>query len=466
MAVSPSDSKSPNRWQQGDLVEVEITDLGDRGEGVGRSEGRVAFVPDTIPGDRAIVRLVRVKRQYARGKLHQLIEASPHRRQPRCIVADKCGGCQWQHIEDEYQLHAKRDRVVQALERIGHFDRPPVDEEVIAIAPLSYRNKATYPVGRAQSGGVQAGYYRKGSHRLVNLNQCPVQDDRLDPFLAEIKQDIERRGWSIYDERRHRGDIRHIGLRLGRRTGEVLLTLVARSDNLSGLDEQAKAWMQRYPQLVGVCLNLNRDRTNAIFGNDTRCLVGRSYLEEQFAGLTFQLRPETFFQVNTEAAEALLDGAIAQLEVQGSELLLDAYCGVGTFTLPLARRVREAIGIEVQESAVEQARENARINGIDNATFRAGKVEAVLGQLEQTPDVVLLDPPRKGCDRAVLHTLLDLAPDRIVYISCKPSTLARDLAILCAEGSYRLTRVQLADFFAQTAHVEAAAFLNRAEALN
>jgi 23S rRNA (uracil1939-C5)-methyltransferase len=466
MAVSPSDSNPSNRWQQGDLVEVNITDLGDRGEGVGRSEGRVAFVPDTVPGDRALVRLVRVKRQYARGKLHQLIEASPHRRQPRCIVADKCGGCQWQHIDDEYQLQAKRDRVVQALERIAHFDRPPVDDEVIAIAPLGYRNKATYPVGRAQSGGVQAGYYRKGSHRLVNLNRCPVQDDRLDPFLAEIKQDIERRGWSIYDERRHQGNIRHIGLRLGRRTGEVLLTLVARSDNLSGLDEQAKEWMQRYPQLVGVCLNLNRDRTNAIFGNETRCAIGRSYLEEQFAGLTFQLRPETFFQVNTEAAEALLDRAMSQLEVQGSELLLDAYCGVGTFTLPLARRVREAIGVEVQESAVEQARENARINGIDNATFVAGKVEVVLGQLEETPDVVLLDPPRKGCDRAVVQTLLDLAPDRIVYISCKPSTLARDLAILCAEGSYRLTRVQLADFFAQTAHVEAVAFLNRAEALN
>jgi 23S rRNA (uracil1939-C5)-methyltransferase len=449
--------------KQGELIEIEIADLSNTGEGVGRFEELVVFVPDTVPGDRAIVRLIHVKPKYAHGKLHQLVQASPHRVRPSCIVADKCGGCQWQHINYEYQLVAKHHQVIQALQRIGGFVNPIVDPVLTTSTALGYRNKATYPLGISATGQVQAGYYQKGSHQLVNLNQCPVQDPRLNPLLAEVKQDIQHRGWSIYDERKHQGLIRHLGLRIGRRTGEMLLTLVVTNWKLPGIAEQAQEWLQRYPQLVGVCLNRNGDRTNAIFGDETRCLAGVPYLREVFADLEFQVRPDTFFQVYTETAEALLEVIKSELNLQGNELLIDAYCGIGTLTLPLAKQARQAIGLELQPEAVEQANFNAQHNKIDNVSFQVGAVEKLLPAMEMIPDVVLLDPPRKGCDRAVIDSLLRSKPLSIVYVSCKVSTLARDLKLLCQDGQYTITRIQPADFFPQTAHVEVAAFLVRSD---
>jgi 23S rRNA (uracil1939-C5)-methyltransferase len=477
-------------WRQGELLEVTIADLNHTGEGVGRWQERVVFVPDTVPGDRVRVRLMRVKPQYAQGKIHQMLEASPHRIRPSCIVADKCGGCQWQHIDYAYQLQAKQNLVFQDLQRIGGFAEPPVDpilprgqgevgeiEEIeeklvdssspsfpspSSLSPplyLSYRNKSTYPLARSTATGqVQAGYYQKGSHELINLNQCPIQDPRLNPLLAEIKQDIQRQGWSIYNESQHQGKLRHLSLRIGRRTGEVLLTLVSRQ-KIPGLEDQSQEWLTRYPQLVGVCLNLNPDRTNAILGTETHCVAGRPYFYEEFAGLRFQIQPTTFFQVNTEQAEALLREIETTLKLQGNEVVLDTYCGIGTLTLPLARQVRQAIGIEVQAEAVEQARSNAALNGITNVVFHEGAVEKLLPTLAIQPDIVLLDPPRKGCDRNVIETLLMLQPDRLVYVSCNASTLARDLKLL--SPTYHLLRVQPADFFPQTPHVEAAAFLQR-----
>jgi len=453
--------RTSDRWQQGDLVEVAITDLNDSGDGVGRVNGRVVFIPDTSPGDRALVRLIRVKPQYAYGKLQQLLESSPHRIRPRCIVADKCGGCQWQHIAYEHQLEAKRHQVIQALERIGGFSHPPVDTVLTGNADLGYRNKATYPLGKSATGQIQAGYYQKGSHQLINLNQCPVQDPRLNPLLAEVKQDIQQRGWRVYDEKRHRGQVRHLALRIGRRTGEMLLTLVVKDWDLPGIEAQAREWLDRYPQLVGVSLNRQSERTNVIFGSENRCIAGRPYLLEIFASLKFHVLADTFFQVYTEAAEALLQEIAQHLNLQGSEVLVDAYCGIGTLTLPLAQKVQQAIGIEVQSAAVEQAQSNARLNQITNTTFQVGEVEKLLPQLETTPDIVLLDPPRQGCDRAVIEALLQTQPQRIVYVSCKAATLARDLKLLCQSGNYHLTRVQPADFFPQTAHVECAAFLER-----
>ncbi|MUL35607.1 23S rRNA (uracil(1939)-C(5))-methyltransferase RlmD [Gloeocapsopsis dulcis] len=446
-------------WQQGNLVEVVIHDLSDTGDGVGRFGDRAVFVPDTVPGDRALVRLTHTKPQFARAKLYQLLASSLHRIRPSCIVADKCGGCQWQHINYAYQLEAKQNLVVQALQRIGGFSHPPVNSVLAAPSPLSYRNKATYPLGISATGQVQAGYYQKNSHQLINLNQCPVQDSRLNPLLREVKQDIQNQKWQIYDEKRHKGQIRHLALRIGRRTGEMLLTLVVK-DWIPEMATQSQKWLQRYPQLVGVAVNRNPDRTNAIFGQETRCIAGKDYLIEEFAELQFQVRPETFFQVNTEVAEALLQEISQQLNLQGHEVLLDAYCGIGTLTLPLARQVKQAIGLELQPTSVQQAQYNANLNHINNTTFQVGAVEKLLPQLEIVPDVVLLDPPRKGCDRTVIETLLQVQPSQIVYVSCKVATLARDLKLLCQTG-YHLVRVQPADFFPQTSHVECAAFLVR-----
>jgi 23S rRNA (uracil1939-C5)-methyltransferase len=448
-------------WQQGKLIELVINDLSDSGDGVGRYNDRVVFVPDTVPGDRILARLVRVKPQYAHAKLQEISIPSPHRIRPSCIVADKCGGCQWQHINYEYQLEAKKNQVIQALERIGGFTNPPVEPVLSPPAALGYRNKVTYPLSRSSQGQVQAGYYQKGTHHLINLNQCPVQDERLNLLLKEIKQDIYKRGWSIYNESRHQGKLRHLGLRIGRRTGEMLLTLVVTDWNLLNITDQAQEWLDRYPQLVGVALNCQSDRTNTIFGKETRCIAGQPYLLEEFAGLELQILPDTFFQVYTESAEALLQVIKQQLNLQGHEVLVDAYCGIGTLTLPLAQHVKQAIGLEVQLAAVEQARVNAEQNQIANATFQVGTVEELLSQLDIAPNIVLLDPPRQGCDRAVIDTLIQTVPERIVYISCKPATLARDLKLICQSGKYELTYVQPADFFPQTAHVECVAFLNK-----
>lgn len=445
-------------WRQGELIEVEIVDLNDTGDGVGKQNGRVVFVPDTLPGDRVIVRLLHVKPKYARGKLQEIKRSSPDRIRPSCIVADKCGGCQWQHINYQSQLVAKRNRVIQTLERIGNFIQPPVTEVLRAPDPFGYRNKVSYPVRTSGSGKLIAGYYQKNSHKLINLNHCPIQDSRLEALLKQVKQDMQKRGWKPYDEKLHRGDIRHISFRIGRRTGEILLTIVVKQIKIPGIEEQAQEWLDHYPPLVGVMLNQNGDRTNVIFGSDTRCIAGRPYLRENFANLEFQIQAETFFQVYTETSEALLQIIQSELNLQGNELLLDTYCGVGTLTLPLAKQVRQAVGLEMQAKAVEQAKLNAQINNINNVKFYAGKVEELLPKIGLKPDIVLLDPPRKGCEHQVIETLLGTKPERIVYVSCKVSTLTRDLKLLCENGVYNITRVTPADFFPQTAHVEVVAF--------
>lgn len=478
--------------QQGQLVEITITDLTDSGDGVGRYDEKVVFVPDTVPGDRLLARLTVVKPKYAYGKLHQLLEKSKYRIKPYCIVADKCGGCQWQHISYEYQLQAKQNQVIQALKRIGELTLSAVAPTLASPAAFGYRNKATYPLSISTTGKVKAGYYQKGSHKLINLNQCPIQDQRLNPLLKEIKEDIARQGWKIYDEHKHTGIVRHLSLRIGNNTGEILLTLVVNGDQeeakelLPGIEAQAQKWLQDYSRLVGVCLNYNSKATNTIFGQQTVCVAGRSYLWEKFGGLEFQLTPDTFFQVNTKTAEKLIELVIQELVLNGSEVIVDAYCGIGTFTLPLAKYLQQvgvsdndsiekvgedlseigaaqgmAIGLEVQPVAIKQAQFNAEINHLTNVSFYEGKVENLLPQLEVKPDVVLLDPPRKGCDRSVLETLLQILPERIVYISCKPATLARDLKFLCSTGKYELSKVQPVDFFPQTSHVECAAFLVR-----
>jgi 23S rRNA (uracil1939-C5)-methyltransferase len=456
-------------WQQGQLIELTLEDLSDRGEGVGRWQDRVVFVPDGVPGDRWRVRLTRVKVGYGFGQGVELLTASPQRVRPACIVADKCGGCQWQTVGYEAQVAAKHRQVVEALRRIGGLGEVRVDPVLAAGSPLGYRNKSTYPFGQSAQGRVKAGYYRKGTHQIVNLNQCPIQDDRLNPLLAGVKQSIQARNWSIYSEKTHEGWLRHLSLRIGRHTGQQLLTLVS-TEPLPELDHQAQEWLETFPDLVGVSLNLNRAKTNRIFGKETCCVAGQSFLEEQFLGLRFRIQPTTFFQINTEQAERLVQEILTELAFTGHETVLDAYCGIGTLSLPVARQVARCIGLEVQTEAVAQARQNAALNGLSNAEFYVGKVETLLldlsseglsgpGQTLPPIDVVLLDPPRKGCDATVLQALITLKPPRIVYMSCNPATLARDLKLLCGEGPYRLHRVQPADFFPQTAHVECVAFL-------
>jgi 23S rRNA (uracil1939-C5)-methyltransferase len=446
--------------QQGELVTLDIEDVSSEGNGIGKINQQVVFVPNTVTGDRITTRIIRVKKKHAEGKLEEIQEDSKYRIRPRCIVADKCGGCQWQHIDYEYQLKVKETQVKETLTRIGGFKDFRV-ETIFSDEDLGYRNKVNYPLGVAENGNIKAGYYQLGSHQIVNINQCPIQDDRLNPLLKEIKQDLQTLQIPIYNEETRKGALRHLCFRIGKNTGEILLTLVSAQVSNAAIEKQAQKWLQHYPNLVGVCLNHNPKSTNVIFGKETDLLAGRLYLNEIFAGLTFHLRPETFFQVNTNVAEALFKQVLSQLDLQGNEIVIDLYCGIGTFTLPIAKKAKQVIGIESHNLSIEQANRNAQVNNIENVKFILGQTEVILPEMDEKPDIIILDPPRKGCQPEVIETLLTLKPQKIVYISCHPATLARDLKMLCENGDYKLTFVQPADFFPQTPHVETAAIVCR-----
>lgn len=449
------------KLQQGQVIELEITDLNTNGDGVGRYEGKVVFVPDSVTGDRLTAKIIQSKAKFARGKIQNLLAPSTNRIRPQCIVADKCGGCQWQHIDPDYQRQAKRQQVIQAFQRIGGFEDIQVQPLLHTSDVLNYRNKSTYPLARSTTGQVQAGYYRSGSHKLVNLNQCPIQDERLHPLLKDIKQDIQQRGWSIYDETNHRGKLRHLSLRIGSNTGEMLMTLITTSEKLAGIEEQAQLWLDKYPELVGVCLNINPDRINAILGKTTYTVAGKPYLREIFAGIELHIAANTFFQINTSAAELLFEAVVEKLNLTGEETIVDAYCGIGTFSLPLAKKVKQVIGIEINSASIQQAQNNAALNNINNSVFYTGKVKDCINQIDFKPDVLLLDPPRKGCDPQVIETILKIQPSFIVYISCKPSTLARDIKLFCQSNLYKLKYIQPTDFFPQTTHVESYVILRK-----
>lgn len=452
-----------SHWQQGQVIDLVVDDLSNSGDGVGRWQERVVFVANAVPGDRLQVRLTRVKPTYGYGKQLKIIEPSPHRVRPACIVADKCGGCQWQAVNYSQQLKAKEHQVKAAMERIGGFASVPMQPILGASSPLGYRNKVTYPLARGNGGTVKAGYYRQGTHQIVNLNQCPIQNDSLNPLLVAAKAAIQARGWSLYNEKKHQGRLRNLALRVGQNTGQELLTLVT-TGYLPDIQEQAEQWLSEHPNLVGVCLNINPERTNRVFGEETRCLAGQLYLEETFLDVRLRIQPNTFFQVNTAQAEGLMQVVLERLNLQGNETVIDAYCGIGTLSLPLAKHAARCVGIEVQAESVAQAKQNASLNGLQNTDFFVGAVENLLleisAQQSNPVDVVMLDPPRKGCDRIVLDALAQITPARIVYMSCNPATLARDLKILCGNG-YTLTMLQPADFFPQTAHVECVAFLEQ-----
>lgn len=449
------------KLQQGQIIKLEITDLNSSGDGVGRHEGRVVFVPNTVTGDRLTAKIIQAKAKFARGKIHEILTPSSHRIRPQCIVADKCGGCQWQHINANYQRQAKRQQVIDAFQRIGGFENIQVEEILHTPDIINYRNKSTYPLARSSTGQVQAGYYRSGSHKLVNLNQCPIQDERLHPFLKEIKHDIQQQGWSIYDETNHQGKLRHLSLRIGKNTGEILLTLISTSKKLVHIKEQAQLWLDKYPELVGVCLNINPDRTNIIFGKTTHTIAGKPYLREVFLDVKLHIAANTFFQINTRAAELLFTSVVEKLSLTGKETVVDAYCGVGTFSLPLAKKVKQVIGIEINSSSIRQARNNAALNNIKNANFYTGKVKDCIDAIDFQPDILILDPPRKGCDIKVIKYLLKIQPSCIVYISCKPSTLARDIKMFCQSNIYEPKCIQSTDFFPQTTHVESYVILRK-----
>jgi len=443
--------------------EITITGLSHDGQGVGRlADGQVVFVPDLLPGERALVRIEPTARRHRvlTGQCLQRLQDSPLRRRPPCILADHCGGCSLQHLSAAGQLSSKRDTVAQVLQRIAHL-KVALDPVLASPSELGYRNRAVIPLERAEGGVLRAGFYRRSSHRIVNMNHCPVLDPRIDALVAPLKADLEATDWPVDRHLSQGGGLRHLALRVGHHSGEVLITLIAShgSDGFAGLSELAQGWMRRWPQVVGVLLNLQDKPTNALFGPTSKLIAGRQWLSESFGSLRFQLACDTFFQVNTPQAERVAELVLQQLPRPGCQVV-DAYCGVGTFTLPMAAAGHHVHGLEVHPASVQLARLNAQLNGLEQrARFEQGPVAEHLTALLPATDAVLVDPPRKGLEGPVRQALIEQPVQRLLYLSCDPATLARDLEALVS-GPYQLDSLQPLDFFPNTSHIECLAVLS------
>lgn len=456
----------PAGVRPGAELEVLVESLAAGGAGVCRVEGFVLFVPWTAPGDRVRVRVAEVGRRHARAELVEVLAPGPGRRRAPCPVFGACGGCHWQHLTEETQLLAKERLVADALARVGGLrDAARLVEPLLpAPAPWRYRCKVALPCRAGPEGGPAVGFFAPGSHRLVPVPLpepgCAVQHERLDMVAGAALAAVRELGLAPYDEEAHRGLVRHVVARVGSATGEVAVAVVANAAGFAEEGVMARLLAERVKGLVGVVLNENAARTNVILGPSSRVLLGRPWVEERLGGLRFRVSVTSFFQVNPVQAERMFALAVELAGLTGREVVVDAYCGTGVLALLAARWARLVIGVEEARAAVADARENARRNGIDNVRFVAGRAEEFLPRLPERPDVVFVDPPRKGLATAVVEALRMRRPHRLVYVSCNPATLARDLAALVAEpDGFVLERVLPVDLFPQTAHVECVAVL-------
>lgn len=434
--------------------------LGADFEGICRHEGQVVFVPGALPGEQVRVKIIKVQKRHALGRLEEILSPSPQRATPPCPYFPRCGGCTAQHMAYEETLRYKREQVRDCLVRIGGFESPDVREVLGMPAPLRYRNKGAFPVG-GEASAPRIGCYAARSHTIVDAPRgCLLQTEQSDALVAAVRAWMAACHVPPYDEAAHRGLVRHIVTREAK-DGGMLLVLVLNGQSVPGADALIEKARSAAPSLRGIALSENTRRTNVILGNAPRVLWGEGYLLDELAGCTLRVSPHTFFQVNRPQAEVLYRHALGFCALTGNETVWDLYCGCGSITLPLSKRARRVTGVEVVEAAVQDARENAWENGIAQAEFIAGATEAVLPALwraQGTPDVVVMDPPRKGCDPAALRALSEIGPPRIVYVSCNPATLARDAALL-RDAGYGLGPVQPVDMFPWTGHVEAVTWL-------
>ena len=455
--------------RQGDLISLRITGLSHEGEGVGRHRDLAVFVPGGVPGDRLEVRVTEIKRNYARGKIVSVGEPSLIRTNPRCGIYEPCGGCQLQHIDYARQLELKAQLVRDALDRIGKLSEVKVHPTLGAAHPWHYRNKAQFPVGISVGGPprIVGGCYARGTHRIIDAEECYIQHPTNNAILAQARRLIEKYGLSVYDETTGRGLVRHVLARVGTRTGEAMAVIVTNGESIPRGSDFARELMASVPGLVSVVQNVNTRRTNVTLGAETRLLAGRETIEDRIGDLKFKISARSFFQVNPEQTEILYAKALEYAALTGAETVIDAYCGIGTITLFLARRAESLArregrspgriyGIEEVPEAIKDARENAELNGVVNAEFQVGRVEEIAPELYARgvrAEVVVVDPPRRGCEPSVLETFVSMTPARVVYVSCNPATLARDLAYL-GERGYRTEEVQPVDMFPHTSHVE------------
>ncbi len=440
--------------------EAVVTDYTAEGQGVAHVEGCAVFLPNAIAGEKYIIRIEKAAKTWASGKIVEILEKSPHRVNRECPVAKLCGGCDFWHIDYAEETRLKAQRVKNTLNRIGG---ETLEEVPILSAPTchGYRNKAQYPV-TSRKGRAYAGFYKAGSHQVVENERClilPEESDRVRKIVIDYANHYRI---TAYDEETRKGLLRHIYVRRGAVSGQVLVCLVVNGRKLPHTEDLIRR-LQAVPGFTTLVLSVNTKAGNTVLGDEMITLYGPGYIEDTLCGLTFRLSPHSFYQVNHRQAQRLYEAAIAAAEITKADLVLDLYCGVGTITLAMAKAAGKVIGVEVVEQAVQDARENARRNGIDNAEFFCGDAGEAALSLEQQgvkPDVVVVDPPRKGLNADTVEALTRMAPRRIVYVSCDPATLARDVALL-KESGYRLQNAQAVDLFPRCSHVESIVCLCR-----
>ncbi len=442
------------------VYEATVTDYTAEGQGVAHVEGCAVFLPNAIAGERVRLRIEKAQKTWASGKIVEILEKSPHRVNRECPVAKLCGGCDFWHMDYEEETRLKAERVRTCLNRLGGEN---LAEVPILAAPdcHGYRNKAQYPVS-AKKGRAYAGFFRAGTHDVVENRRCLILPEETDAVKDAVMDYVNQLRVSVYDEAAHKGLLRHIYVRRGAVSKQILVCLVCNGEKLPKVDALL-ARLKRIPGFTTLVLSVNTKKGNAVLGDKFVTLYGPGYIEDTLCGLSFRLSPRSFYQVNHHQAQRLYETAIERAGITKNDTVLDLYCGVGTITLAMASAAGKVIGVEVIPQAVEDARDNAKRNGIDNAEFFCGDAGQAALELERNgvrPDVVVVDPPRKGLNADAIEALSRMAPRRIVYVSCDPATLARDVALLKQRG-YALQSATAADLFPRCAHVETVALLGR-----
>ena len=438
---------------------VVIEDLTHQGEGVGKVEGFPLFIPGTVPGDTVKVQVRKLRKNFGLAELLQILEPSPDRVNAVCEHHNLCGGCQTLTLRYDVQLAFKEKQVKDALKRIGKIDtevKPVLGME----NPLRYRNKAQFPVGYSHEN-LSIGFYQRGTHEIVDMEDCSIQHPFNKEVIRVLKSYAEESNVSIYDEKTGKGLLRHLVTKIGFQSGEQMIILVINGHRLPEEALLIHKMTQEFPKLKSLVLNKNQRKTNVIMGPENRILHGQDHIVDTLCGLEFQISPHAFFQVNPVQTEVLYNQVLQLADLQGHETVFDVYCGIGTISLLLARKAGNVIGIENVEAAVQDARINAKRNSITNLEFHAANAEAIMPELasrNHMPEIIVVDPPRKGCDEKVLEAMASLNPSKIIYVSCNPATLARDLNYLESKG-YQTMTVQPVDLFANTIHVESIALV-------
>ncbi|MCB2290516.1 23S rRNA (uracil(1939)-C(5))-methyltransferase RlmD [Clostridium sp. CS001] len=432
-----------------------IDNMGYEGEGVGKIDNFTVFVAGAIVGEKVKVKIVKLSKSFAFGKLLEIIETSKSRIEPVCSIYKNCGGCNIQHVDYEAQLDFKTDRVKQVMGRIGKLEDVIIHPTIGMKDPYNYRNKVQLPVSN-KAGEVNIGFYAARSHDIINMETCYIQDKVADIVVKLTKQWMKEYGVQSYNEENHQGSVRHIMIRKGFKTGEVMVVVVTKGKSLPFKEEFIALMTKKIQGLVSIVQNVNNEKTNVILGAQCKTLWGKDTITDYIGEFKFEVSPLSFFQVNSIQTEVLYGKALEYANLSGGEVVLDAYCGTGTISLFLSQKAKKVYGVEIVPEAIENAKINAKENNVHNTEFIVGEAERVIPKLISEgvrADVVVVDPPRKGCDKSLLEAISSMKPKTIVYVSCDPGTLARDLGIL-GELGYKTIEIQPVDMFPQTAHVE------------